>query len=244
MAKRNQGSGGRFAQFCPRGGPRRNGARFCSLPVAAGRPIRAQIALGRHDRGNPHRRARSGSSPRRCAPISWSQPGDTFDADRIDQSLKALFATGLFADVTLRREGNALVVHVVENPVINRIAFEGNQQAHRRERSTTRSSSGRASSTPATKVQSDVKRILDLYRRNGRFAATVDPKIIQLDAEPRRSGVRDQRRPDHRRRAASISSATSAFSASRLREVIQTKESRWYRFLSIGRHLRSRPAHL
>lgn len=56
------------------------------------------------------------------------QPGDPFDADRVDRSLKALFATGLFTDVTLRREGDALVVRVVENPVINRIAFEGNRK--------------------------------------------------------------------------------------------------------------------
>src|SRR3546814_7654778 len=56
------------------------------------------------------------------------QPGDTVDADRLDRSLKALFATGLFADVTIRRHGDTLVVNVVENPIINRIAFEGNQR--------------------------------------------------------------------------------------------------------------------
>src|SRR5260221_8042062 len=56
------------------------------------------------------------------------QPGDPFDNDRVDSSLKALFATGLFADVSIRRDGDALVVHVVENPIINRIAFEGNRK--------------------------------------------------------------------------------------------------------------------
>src|ERR1700751_2981860 len=56
------------------------------------------------------------------------QPGAPFDSDRVDQSLKSLFATGLFADVTLRREGNALIVRVVDNPIINRIAFEGNRK--------------------------------------------------------------------------------------------------------------------
>ena len=56
------------------------------------------------------------------------QPGDLFDPDRLDRSLKALFATGLFADVTIRRQGNALVVNVVENPIINRISFEGNKR--------------------------------------------------------------------------------------------------------------------
>ena len=54
------------------------------------------------------------------------QEGDPFDPRRIDRSLKSLFATGLFADIALRREGSTLVVDIVENPVINRIAFEGN----------------------------------------------------------------------------------------------------------------------
>ena len=54
--------------------------------------------------------------------------GDSFDPLRIDRSLKSLFSTGLFADVSLKREGNTLVVSVIENPVINRIAFEGNNR--------------------------------------------------------------------------------------------------------------------
>ena len=54
--------------------------------------------------------------------------GDPFDPSLVNRSLKTLFATGLFADVTLRREGDTLVVRVVENPIINRIAFEGNKR--------------------------------------------------------------------------------------------------------------------
>src|SRR3546814_18926933 len=54
--------------------------------------------------------------------------GDVLDPDAVNQSLKTLFATGLFADVTIRREGDTLVVRVVENPIINRIAFEGNKE--------------------------------------------------------------------------------------------------------------------
>ena len=56
------------------------------------------------------------------------QPGDAWDAEKVDGSLKALFATGLFADVKLVREGSTLVVRLVENPIINRIAFEGNSK--------------------------------------------------------------------------------------------------------------------
>ena len=56
------------------------------------------------------------------------QPGQAWDDELVDRSLKALFATGLFADVNLSRVGNTLVVKVVENPIINRIAFEGNSK--------------------------------------------------------------------------------------------------------------------
>lgn len=56
-----------------------------------------------------------------------AQPGDPFDADRLDRTLRTLFATGLFRDVSLRREADTLVVTVVENPIVNRIAFEGNR---------------------------------------------------------------------------------------------------------------------
>ncbi len=158
------------------------------------------------------------------------QAGDPFDAARIDKSLKSLYATGLFADVTLRRDGDALVVRVVENPVINRISFEGN---HKLSDDTLNSEIQLRSRVVYTreKVQSDVKRILDLYRRNGRFAATVDPKVIPLEqnrvdlvfeiSEGATTGVR------------SISFVGNhEFSASKLREIMETKESRWYRFLS------------
>src|ERR1044071_8110372 len=55
-------------------------------------------------------------------------PGDPFDAAKVDRALKNLFATGLFADVHLRRDANNLVVSVVENPIINKLAFEGNDK--------------------------------------------------------------------------------------------------------------------
>ena len=158
------------------------------------------------------------------------QPGDPFDADRIDKTLKALYATGLFSDVTLRRESNALVVHVVENPLINRIAFEGD---HKLSDDTL---SAEVQLKPRqvysrTKVQSDVRRIIELYRRNGRFGAKVDPKIIELP----------QNRVDlvFEIDEGSLTEVTSIgfvgnemFSAGTLRGVIATKESRWYRFFS------------
>ena len=108
------------------------------------------------------------------------QSGDTFDPRRIDQSLKSLYATGLFADVAISRAGKSLVVRVVENPVINRIAFEGNLRIEDEMLQKEVTLRPRVVFT-RTKVQQDVKRILDVYRVNGRFAATVEPKVIRLD---------------------------------------------------------------
>ena len=158
------------------------------------------------------------------------QPGEAWDAERIDRSLKALFATGLFADVKLVREGNTLVVKVVENPIINRIAFEGNSKLSDKDLNGEIQLRPRVVYT-RTRVQNDVRRILELYRRRGHFAATVDPKVIQLSEnrvdlvfeinEGAATGVR------------SINFVgNQQFGDGTLRGVIETKESRWYRFLS------------
>jgi len=107
-------------------------------------------------------------------------PGDPFDPVRLDDSLKNLFATGLFADVRLEREGNTLVVIVDENPIVNRIAFEGNDRIDDDTLAQEIELRPRVVFT-RTKVQSDTQRILEIYRRSGRFAATVEPKVIQLE---------------------------------------------------------------
>ncbi len=158
------------------------------------------------------------------------QPGDPWNDELVNNSLKALFDTGLFADVNLSREGNTLVVKVVENPIINRIAFEGNRKLSDKDLNAEIQLRPRVVYT-RTRVQNDVKRILDLYRRHGRFAATVDPKVIQLSEnrvdlvfeinEGEYTGVRSVNFVGNR-----------VFSESKLRGVVSTKESRWYRFLS------------
>lgn len=106
--------------------------------------------------------------------------GDPFDPVELDESLTSLFRTGLFADVVLRREGEILVVSVIENPIINRIAFEGNQRIDDETLEAEVQSRPRVVYT-RTRVQNDVARILEVYRRSGRFAASVEPKVIQLE---------------------------------------------------------------
>ena len=154
--------------------------------------------------------------------------GDSINAAALDKSLKSLFATGLFADVMLRREGVAVVVRVVENPVINQLAFEGNQRLSDEILSDEVQLRPRVVYT-RSRVQSDVQRIIDVYRRGGRFAARVEPKVIQL--EQNRVDLVfeiDEGRLTEIRKVSFI--GNKRFSDGTLRGVVGTKESTWYRF--------------
>lgn len=156
--------------------------------------------------------------------------GDSFDPGAIDASLKALFSTGLFADVSLRREGRDLIVVVVENPIVNRVAFEGNKRIDNEQISAEVQMRPRVVFTRA-KVQDDVKRILDVYRRSGRYAVAVDPKIIELPQNRVDLVFEiDEGPATYVRRVTFVGNGT--FSDSALREVVSTKEERWYRVLS------------
>ncbi|MDA1090001.1 MAG: outer membrane protein assembly factor BamA [Proteobacteria bacterium] len=156
--------------------------------------------------------------------------GDPFDASKVDGSLKSLFSTGLFADVTLRRQGDALVVNVVENPVINRIAFEGNDKVETANLESEVSLRPRVIYT-RTKVQSDVKRILAIYRSSGRFATTVEPKVIQLP-QNRIDLVFEINEGDLTEIKSIRFVGNREFNDSRLRGVIRTRKTAWWRFLS------------
>ena len=157
-------------------------------------------------------------------------PGDPFDPIKIDQSLKSIFATGLFADVTLRRESNALIVTVVENPIINRVAFEGNDRIDNETLETETELRARVVFT-RTKVQNDVQRILELYRRSGRFAATVDPKVIELPQNRVDLVFEINEGPVTGIRSINFV-GNKAFSDGRLREEISTSESSFWRIFS------------
>ena len=109
------------------------------------------------------------------------RPGQNYTADVLDQAIHDLYATQLFADATITgTETGNLVINVRENPVINRITFEGNKHLKQDKITPEIKLSPRQIFTRSA-VRSDVDRILDLYRRQGRFAAQVDPKIVQLD---------------------------------------------------------------
>jgi outer membrane protein insertion porin family len=106
-------------------------------------------------------------------------PGERLDDLKIDSAYKALINTGLFQDVQVRRAGNQIIVSVVESAVINRVAFEGNRRLKDDQLSQEVQSKPRGTFSRAV-VQSDVQRILEIYRASGRYDIRVDPKIIEL----------------------------------------------------------------
>ncbi len=158
------------------------------------------------------------------------QPGDVYDTQKADASLKALYATGLFSNVELKRDGSALIVSVTENPVINRIQFEGNSKLSDDNLTSEIQLRPRVVFT-REKVQSDVSRLLEIYRRSGRFAATVQPKLIQLPQNRVDVIFEIDEGPSTGIRGITFL-GNHIFSESTLKDVISTKESRWYRFLS------------
>ena len=108
-------------------------------------------------------------------------PGQEYTAETLDQALKDLYATELFADVVITgAETGNLVITIRENPVINRIVLEGNKRIKNDKILPEIKLAPRQIFT-RSKVRADVDRIIELYRRQGRFAASVEPKIVQLD---------------------------------------------------------------
>ncbi|HET9398723.1 MAG TPA: outer membrane protein assembly factor BamA [Sphingomicrobium sp.] len=108
-------------------------------------------------------------------------PGQQYTTEALDQALKDLFATELFADVVITgAETGNLVIAVRENPVINRIVLEGNKRI-KNDKIVPEIKLAPRQIYTRSKVRADVDRIIELYRRQGRFAASVEPKIIQLD---------------------------------------------------------------
>jgi outer membrane protein insertion porin family len=154
---------------------------------------------------------------------------ERLDAAKIDSALKGLYATGLFQDVRITPGPNRILVTVIENPVINRVQFEGNKKAKDEQLSQEVQSKPRGTYSRAL-VQSDVQRIIEVYQRSGRYDVRVVPKIIELPNgrvdlifeidEGAKTGV-----------AKIIFVGNNAFSRQRLLDVIKTGETNWLSFL-------------
>jgi outer membrane protein insertion porin family len=156
-------------------------------------------------------------------------PGERLDNAKVDEGVKALFATGLFADVRPSFAGGRLVVTVVENSVINRIQFEGNKRVKDEQLNAEIQSKPRgALSRP--QVQADVQRIVEIYRRAGRYDVRVEPKII--DRPNNRVDLVFEITEGSKTSVKEIQFVgNKAYSTWRLRDVIKTGQSSLLSFL-------------
>jgi outer membrane protein insertion porin family len=159
-------------------------------------------------------------------------PGGRLDQAQIDDGLKALIETGLFQDVKISQSGGHLLVTVIENPVIGRVAFEGNKKVKDEQLSAEVQSKPRGTlSRPM--VQSDAQRITEIYRRSGRYDVRVNPEIIEQPnnrvdlvftiTEGPKTGVKSVE-----------FIGNNTYSAYRLKDVIKTHESNLLSFLGGG----------
>jgi outer membrane protein insertion porin family len=156
-------------------------------------------------------------------------PGGRLDQGHIDDGLKALIETGLFQDVRINQAGGRLVVTVVENPVIGRIAFEGNKKV-KDEQLTSEIQSKPRGTLSRPMVQSDALRITEIYRHAGRYDVTVVPELIEQPnnrvdlvftiTEGDKTGINS---------IEFIGNTT--YSSYRLKDVIKTRESNLLSFL-------------
>lgn len=153
------------------------------------------------------------------------------DDAKMDSSLKQLYATGLFNDVSLNMKNDGLlIIKVAENPIINKVLFDGNDKVDDEMLKGELQLAPRSTYSRA-KVQEDVQRILEIYKRTGRYAVVVEPQIIE----------RDQNRVDlifkiDEGPLASINKVNFVgnkhYSDDDLQSEIMSKESRWYRIFS------------
>ncbi len=155
--------------------------------------------------------------------------GESFNPAKVDASIKALFATGLFADVGIEPQGSTVVVTVRENPVINQVAFEGNSEVDTATLVNEVQLKPRSVFT-RSRAQADAQRILDVYRRQGRFAAAVEPKIIELEQD--RVNLVFEVTEGIATKVKGINFVGNrAFDDSQLRDIVSTTQSGWFDFL-------------
>src|SRR4051812_39061173 len=157
-------------------------------------------------------------------------PGKEFGPGEVNESIKALIATGLFADARINASGGTLVVTVVENPVVNSVTFQGNDKIKTDQLQNIVETKSR-SVLSDVKVASDIASIKEYYRINGRASAGVTPQYVKLDSnrvnvifvisEGDRTGI-----------AAITIVGNHAYSEGRLQSVIQTRTTNWLSWLT------------
>ncbi len=158
------------------------------------------------------------------------QPGQTATRYDLDNGLKKLYDTGFFSDVDVAEDGGIVTIKVTENPSINQVIFEGNDKISKEDLEKEITLKSRSIYT-RPKVQNDLKRLLDVYRRNGRYSAEITPQIIQLEQNRVNLVYNITEGPK-----AFIEKITfignDTYDSRTLEKIISSSQERWYQFLS------------
>ena len=161
--------------------------------------------------------------------------GQNITSSDLDKATKTLFATGLFSDVRIQMNNGTMSVQLEENPIVRDVFFEGNDKLDDDILKTEITLKPRSVYTK-NKAQSDADRLLEVYKRNGRFGATVTPKIIQKDQN--RVDIVFEIDEGAKTVIEKINFiGNQHFSSDELKDVMITKESAWYRFLPVRTHM-------
>lgn len=156
--------------------------------------------------------------------------GENITQADMDAATKTLFRTGLFSDVNMSMKNGDLKINVVENPIVHNVYFEGNKKLDDKVLDSEVLLKPRMVYT-LNKVQNDAERLLEVYKRNGRFGATVEPKIIKKDQN--RVDIIFEIDEGEKTTVKSINIiGNTKFTSSELRDAMITKEAAWYRFFS------------
>ncbi|MBA8667141.1 outer membrane protein assembly factor BamA [Holosporaceae bacterium 'Namur'] len=169
-------------------------------------------------------------SPETVEAYLENRVGDQYNQKKVDSSIKSLFSTGFFSNIKIYQQQSTLVVEVEENPLINKVAFEGNKRLKDKDLLKELSMVERSSFSNA-KLQQDVKKILSLYQKRGRYTASVEPKLIKLDQN--RANIIYEINEGSVAKIKKINFVGNhVFTDQKLSSAILSKESRWYQFFS------------
>ena len=156
--------------------------------------------------------------------------GDTYSSEKIDNSIKNLFATELFYSVNIDLNGSILVIKIVENPKINKVIFEGNKKIKDEDLMKEISLIPRTLYTKS-KLQTDINRILDLYIQQGLYSVKIDPKLVNLQ-QNRIDLIFEIKEGSKATVKKIIFEGNKKFSDGKLLSVIHSAESQWYSFFT------------
>lgn len=156
-------------------------------------------------------------------------PGQPYDAARANQSVRALFATGQFADVRIEQSGSKLLVKVAENQIVGTISLQGNSDVGTDKLQPALQLKTGGTYTRA-KAQADANALRDIYRKQGYYRASVNPTATP-NADGRIDLVFAINEGELNKVRSITFSGNRAFSESQLRDVIMTTQSGWLDFL-------------